>query len=217
MIVFLKCRSLAHGRIKDLLADAQALRSNLQKLVGVDELQRLLKAEDARRRQLEGVVGAGGAGICQMLGLADVQLDVVGLAVLSDDHAGVHLFARSDKEGAAFLGGEQTVGDGLAGFKGDQRTLLAVLDISLVGTVAVVGGVQDTVSFGEEFAPVADQTARRDGKLQTVLAAASLAHALQLTFAAAQLIDNGTGKFLGNVDICNFHRLQFFAALVLLI
>ena len=58
-----------------------------------------------------------------MLGFADVQLDVLGLAGLADDHAGIYLGARLDEEGAAVLGVEEAVGDSRSGFKGDQASL----------------------------------------------------------------------------------------------
>ena len=39
----------------------------------------------------------------------NVQLNVVGLGILADYHAGVDTFTRSDKERTALLGIEQTV------------------------------------------------------------------------------------------------------------
>ena len=72
-----------------------------------------------------------------MLGLADVQLDIVALWILSDDHAAVDLFTRSNKEGTAILSIEQTVSQRLAGFKGDERTGLAVGNIALIWTVFI--------------------------------------------------------------------------------
>ena len=43
--------ALAESGIQDLFADPQALGRNLQKFIGVDEIQRLLQAEDPGRRQ----------------------------------------------------------------------------------------------------------------------------------------------------------------------
>ena len=67
-----------------------------------------------------------------MFGLADIQLDIFGFTVLSDNHTGVNSFARSDKQCTTLLCSEQTVSYGLAGFKSDQGTLFSVLDISFV-------------------------------------------------------------------------------------
>ncbi len=44
-----------------------------------------------------------------MLCLADIQLDIFSFTILSDDHTGVNLFTRSDKESTTLLGREQTV------------------------------------------------------------------------------------------------------------
>ncbi len=46
---------------------------------------------------------------------------------LSDNHAGVNFNARSDEQGSALLGIEQTVGDGLACLKCNQGSLFAVI------------------------------------------------------------------------------------------
>ena len=76
--------------------------------------QALLQAHDLLRNQLQCLIGAGGTGVGQLLGLADIDLDILGLRVLADNHTGVNLLARSDKQGTALLCIEQTVGDGLA-------------------------------------------------------------------------------------------------------
>ena len=55
ILLFDHC-TLAHGRIKDLLADTQAFRSYLKQLVRIDELKCLLQAEHLRRRQLQRIV-----------------------------------------------------------------------------------------------------------------------------------------------------------------
>ena len=48
-----------HPGIQDLLADAQRLRSHFQKFIGVDKVERLFQAEDARRCEPERFIGAG--------------------------------------------------------------------------------------------------------------------------------------------------------------
>ena len=50
--LFVKGGALAHGGVQDLLADAQALGRDLQKFVGIDEVQALFQAHDLGRRQL---------------------------------------------------------------------------------------------------------------------------------------------------------------------
>ena len=79
ILLFDHC-TLAHGRIKDLLADTQAFRSYLKQLVRIDELKCLLQAEHLRRRQLQRIVRSGSTRVGQMLRLADIQLDVLRLS-----------------------------------------------------------------------------------------------------------------------------------------
>ena len=42
-------------------------------------------------------------------------------------------------------------------------------------------------------------------------------HIQHFAFPLAELVDNGAGKFIGNVDIGNFHRFHFFAVFICLI
>ena len=66
------------------------------------------------------LVRTGGAGVGQMLGLAYIDFDIICFGVLSDYHSGVYLLSGADKQGAAFLGAVQPVGDRFSGLKGDQ-------------------------------------------------------------------------------------------------
>ena len=93
-----------------------------------------------------------------MLGLADIQFDILGLSVLSDDHTAVHLLARSDKESTTLLSREKTVGNSLACLESDEGTLFTVREVSLVWCVSVKHGVQDTGTLGggKEFVTESD-------------------------------------------------------------
>ena len=88
---------------KDGLAQAQRLRRDFQELIVRDELHALFEGEDGRRDEAERFVRAGGAGVGQVLRLADVADDVFCPAALADDHAFVHVDAGADEEGAAVL------------------------------------------------------------------------------------------------------------------
>ena len=99
-----------------------------------------------------------------MLGLADIQFDVLRLCALADDHTGIYLFARSDEQGAAVLCVEEAISNRFAGFKCDQRSLAAVLQVSLVRAIAVEDCIHDTISLciSHKIATVADQSTGRD-------------------------------------------------------
>ena len=103
-----------------------------------------------------------------MLCLTYVKLDILSLAVLSDDHPGINLFSGSYKECTTLLGAVQSVSYGFTGLKRDERALLAVLDITLVRSIAFETCIQDTISFCicKEFSPVADKPSGGNGELK---------------------------------------------------
>ena len=144
-----------------------------------------------------------------MFALADIQLDVLCLTVLSDDHTGVNFFTRSDEQGTTLLSTEQTVSYGLAILECDQRTLFAVLDISFIRCITVKHGIHNTITLciGHKFATVTDQPTGRNTELQSCVTAAGNAHALQFTLSQRQLLDNGTGEFFRNIHINQLHWL----------
>ncbi len=105
-----------------------------------------------------------------MLGLTDIQFDIIGLCILSDDHTAVNLFTRSDEESSTILSGEKTVSNSFTCLECDEGSLFSVLDISLILIVSVKDGIQDTVTFcsGQEFLTKSDQSSGRDGEFETV-------------------------------------------------
>ena len=79
--------------VQDALADAQVFGGDFQQLVGGQEFQAALQAELGNRYQAQGVVAAGGAGVGQVLRLADVDRDVLARRGVADDLTGVDLLA----------------------------------------------------------------------------------------------------------------------------
>ena len=77
-----------------------------------------------------------------MLGLADIQLDILSLTILSDNHTAVNLLARSDEESGRSLSGEKTVSYSPACLE-SEGTLFTIREVSLYG-ISVKHGVQDT-------------------------------------------------------------------------
>ena len=144
-----------------------------------------------------------------MFGLADIQLDIFGFTVLSDNHTGVNSFARSDKQCTTFLSSKQTVSNGLPGFESDQGTLFSVLNISFVRSVVIKTGVQDTGTFGggHEVSTETNQTTGRNLEFQTGGTVASGTHTLQGTFTFAHFLDDCTGELFRNIHVSQFHRL----------
>ena len=78
---------------------------------------------------------------------ADVDGDVLGLRADADDHAAVYFGTGRDEHGAALLRVPNAIGDGLAGFKGDEGAGITAGDLSLVGLIALENGVDDAVAM----------------------------------------------------------------------
>ncbi len=151
-----------------------------------------------------------------MLGLADIDLNVLRLRALTDDHAAVNLLAGSDEQCAAGLGLEETVGYRLTGLEGNEGALVTVAQLTLVLAVAVKLCIQDTVSLGigHELAAVADETSGRDLKLETGIAAGQRAHAVQHALSLGQLLDHRAGALVRYVNVGDLHGLLLSALLI---
>ena len=195
--------------VEDLLADAQVLGSDLQQLVLSQELEAALEAQLADGDEAQSVVRAGSTGIGQVLGLADVDIDVLAGSGVADDHALVDLLAGAHQQSAALLRVEQAVGDGLAGLKADQRTGGAVGDHASPDVIAVEDLVDDAlaVGIGQELVAVAEQAAAGHTELQTHTVGAQRLHLLQDGLALAQTGHDSTLILGGDVDDDVLHRL----------
>ena len=117
--------------VQNGLAHPQALGSDLQQLVVRQEFQALLQAHLHGGSEPQGIVGAGGTGVGQLLLLAHVHRHVLAAGAHADDHAAVDGDAGADEEGAPLLGVVQAVGDGLAGLEGVHGAFATALDIAL--------------------------------------------------------------------------------------
>ena len=83
-----------------------------------------------------------------MLFLAYIQLNILGFGTLTDDHAGIYLLAWPDEQRSAVLSGEQTIGNGFAGLKGDKRTGSTVGNLAAEWLISVKNRVDDAISLG---------------------------------------------------------------------
>ena len=100
-----------------------------------------------RRSQAECLISTGRTGVGQMLCLADIQLDIFCLTILSDDHSRINLFTCTNKESTTFLGTVKSVSYRLTGLECDQRSLLTVLDISFIWSISLKTCIDDTISL----------------------------------------------------------------------
>ena len=194
--------------VEDALAQTQALGGDLQDLVVGQELQALLQGENARGHQAQGLVGAGGAHIGQLLFAADVDGDVLHLGTHAHHHALIHGHAGADEQSATVLGGKQAVGHGLAGLVGHQGAGVAPLDLALVGHILLKDGGHDALALGvgQKLVAVAEQAPGGDQELQ-LHAAAHGSHGEKLRLAGAQLFHHGAHVVRRHVGDHPLHRL----------
>ena len=171
--------ALALVRIQIPLPDPDHLRRHLDQFVVLDVGDRLLQRHPLGRGQADAVfLGARGAEVGELPGLERIDLEVLRLGVLADDHAFVELVAGRDEQDAALLEHVERVGDRLAIAHRDQDAVLPALDRALIGAVFLEQAVHDAgaARVGEELAMIADQAARGGGEGQPGLAAARGAH-----------------------------------------
>ena len=151
-----------------------------------------------------------------MLGLADVDGDVLARGGVAHDLTGVDLLAGVDQQGAALLRVEQTVGHGVAGLEADERTGGTGLDIAAPFFVTVEDGVHDafTVGISEELAAVTEEAAAGHAELQTGTAVHHL-HVHQDALACAQGGHDVALVNFGHVDDNALHGLHGLAVLLM--
>ena len=189
------------------------VRRDFHELIFLDIFQRFLQGELDGRRQDDLVVGARGAHVGELLGLADVDVQVALTGVLADDHAAVDFLARLDKEAAAVQELVHRIRNGLTRLQGDEGTVGAHLDIALVRLI-ILEAVRDNrlaLAGGEEVGAKAHETAGRDLELQQRPVTARF-HPYESGLAARGDLDRGAHELLGNLDGEFLDRLAALAA-----
>src|SRR3954449_7005705 len=156
--------ALALVRIEEPLSYPYRLRRDLDQLVVLDVGDRLFQAHSARRGQADAfVLRARGAEVGELLGLEGIDLEVLGLGVLADDHALVEHLPGGDEQHAAVFERAQRIGDRWPLLHRDQHAVLAAGNRALVRAVAFEQAVHDAgaAGVGQELAVIADQAAAR--------------------------------------------------------
>src|SRR5438874_5623478 len=101
--------AFAHIVVENRLAESDRLRRHFDELVVVDELERVLERELARRREYELLVRGGGPDVRELLDLVRIDDEIIVTRVDAHDHAAVDLHVRPDEHLAALLEIKQAV------------------------------------------------------------------------------------------------------------
>ena len=195
--------------IEDLLAEADAERSDLDVLVGGNVLKRTLEAHLQRRREGDALAVALASHVGEFLGLAGIDRHVVSTGVFPDDHADVDFLLGSDEEAAALLNGVQGVGHAGAGLHGNEDAVVAGRDLALVLGVLLEDMGHDAVALGEvdEIGLKSDEPAGRHDRLDgdPLLA---VVHVDDFGFASRKALEDVSEILGGDIDIDVLHRLE---------
>src|SRR6185436_5739354 len=204
-------RPLVRGQ--DLLSQPDVLRRHLDQLIVIDELDRLLETEQARRDDADGLVRGRGAHVRLLLFLRDVDVHVALPRVLADDHAFVDRRLRLDEDLAALLEVPDRERGRDACAVGDEGAGRACGNRAVPRLPSGKEVIHDAGPFrvGEELRAEPDQPARGDAELEPDAAAAVVHHLGRHTAPRARLRDDHALKFLGHVDDQVLHRLHLHA------
>ena len=189
------------------------VRGDFHELILLDVLQCLLQGELDGGGQDDLLVRPGSAHVGELLGLADVDVQIPLAGVLAHDHAAVDLLTGLHEKAAAVQQLVHGVGHGLAGLQRDQGTVDTHLDVALVGLVVLEAVCHDGLALGggQEVRPQAHQAARGDFELEERPVAARF-HPHEGGLAAGGKLDGGAHELLGNLDGELLDRLAALAA-----
>ena len=161
-----------------------------------------------RRRQAQRLIAAGSTRIGQLLLFAYVDVDILTLWRIADNHSLINCRTRRNKHGTAILHLKDAVADRLAGFKGDQRPGMTAVNLALKRLIAVKGRVHDSLAagIGQKLAPIAQKTARRNQIFQPHPASLRR-HLYHFCLSGSHLLHHGAHALLRDVNEQPLHRL----------
>src|SRR5690606_24352119 len=188
---------------QEFLAQPNALRRDLDELVVVDELERLLEREANRRREQDVLVVGRRTDVRQMLFLRRVDRQVVAAAVDADDHAFVDLVARTDEEQPSLLKVEERIARGAAVDHRHEHADVALTDfrrharrITIEHVIEQAGAGRD----GQVLGPEADQASRGNAVFEAHASTPVPHHAQQLAAPLREPAHHRPLTLLGEVD-----------------
>ena len=142
-------------RIEEDFAHPHMVRSDFHKFILLDILQRFLKGEFDCRRENDLFVTTRCPDVGELLGLADIDIEIPFPGMLADNLASVNLLARLYEEPAAIEKLIHRVSNCFASLQRDQRSIGSHVDISLVWLVILEPMCNNGLSLGrgKEVAP----------------------------------------------------------------
>src|SRR5438874_7919134 len=174
-------RFAALVRVEHAFAHAKGNRRDLDQLVRLDEVERLLEAQLDRRREPHRDIRGRRTHVALFLFLGDVECHVFRSRIDTDDHAFVYRHLRFDEGLRSLLRcGHGKRGDD-AGFAGDQHAVAVATNWSLPGLIAEQPAGHDAVPSrsGQQQPTKADQTAGRHAEFHAQATMTVVVHVLE--------------------------------------
>ena len=208
----LRLDPLSRGGVEDYLTESDRLGSDLDELLIGDKLDSLLEGELNGGDESELFISAGGADGGEVLLLTYVDLDVIRLGVLADDHTLIYGGSGADEERAAVLSLVEAVGRGHPLLAGNEGGGESGLDLTAERLIACEerGDKSLAASVGKELGAVTEQTSCGNVVVELLSCAVEL-HINEGTLSGAELFHYGADVLLGNVDNDVLYGLTLYA------
>ena len=160
-------RTLACKMVESDLAHTDALRSNLNELVALDILKTFLKTHYDLRYHTSLLVRATGTHIGELLGLGNVDYEVVVVNMFAHYLTAVNLFTRIDEELATILKLVNRVSIGCTCLHCNHRTVHTAYYLALIRLILLEAVSHNGLALAccEHVGTQTDDTTRRNVEL----------------------------------------------------
>mmetsp|Transcript_6683 Transcript_6683/g.14005 ORF Transcript_6683/g.14005 Transcript_6683/m.14005 type:complete len:319 (+) Transcript_6683:212-1168(+) len=208
---------LLPGQVR-ILRHPELRRRDLQYLVGRQVLDAGVEGHLDGGRDARGDALVGRSHVGELLGLADVDLEVAGALVDADDHALVHVLPRLHHQLPPILRALQSEGCDRSVRKGQKRSLVPSLNVALnLGSVGIKDGIENRGASGggEGRRSQAQHAAGGDQVLDDRHALPLVeAHVLQFALALIEQIHDPSHEFLRHANLDGLPRFLHLSRLL---
>ena len=156
------------------------------------------------------VIWPTGAHIGQFFRFAYIDHDIVRTGTFTDHLAGIHCFARFDKEFPSILQFVDSISKSISRFHSDQRTVDPHFDISFIRFESFQTVCNDGFSCRsrQQIATQTDDSAWRNVEIQVNTVVAGF-HIVEDSFSLRNHFDGFPRKFFRDIDRQFFYRFAF--------
>ena len=187
--------------VEDGLTHTHGLGRDLDEFVLLDVFETFLERHDSLGDDAGLLVGTRGTDVRELLGLADVDHEVVVMDMFANHLPGIDILTRIDEELSTILQLIDGIGKGITSIHGNHRTIDTTLYLTLERLILLeaVGHDGLTLRSCEDIGAQTDDTARGDVELDVDTLTLRL-HRRHLTLTAGDHINHLRRELLRHVD-----------------